>query len=602
MSDIINADLASAIKSRQEGKNVLSWIENFGLHLLEVDCKPNVSFQNGESNIVVLRIRRKLGKDAVSQAEISIISAYHLCFLKTNGNGFARFCVKAACDEDVKGLKDLMVDKAHWTDESTKNWWKTVFRDLKHPIDEDTLRRKEVMVSDCLKMNMMAFIEKIQEIIGKAISKLDIDKQIISKVCIVEQFAMALPFRYVIERIFPNAKGSIFPFVWKEEKKPWLQNASYFQVPRGLLQTSLMTSHPISIGDILNQAKGILVTLPLSQVENEKFVAPSASIIENADLKWNELLRADVTPDYVVNRIAFKQLHLSMIADGFQTVYIKYDTDIVACTEYENGKYQIKSLFPNISEEEQKTAISKSGQGLKVDEVGTDLQVNNKKEEDLIDNNNVLIEENLQEPQDTNNTTSTDQETSSFIDFEEKADKIVFRIHQGVKRTAKSLETIARGYILRKFHEEIPQNASDSEKEVFWKKKFERCLSFEWQKIMLSNWKKYGQIEYGNFYSFLRTYQYKGLSGYLKGPKFSIIDSSVSALKDIRNLNAHADNKKILGIGFTKILFAFEYMLKIAEQQKDKKLLEILEKYKSEIEKEWDDDFTNYLNSKYQSL
>ena len=43
-------------------------------------------------------------------------------------------------------------------------------------------------------------------------------------------------------------------------------------------------------------------------------------------------------------------------------------------------------------------------------------------------------------------------------------------------------------------------------------------------------------------------------------------------------------------------------MLKIAEQQKDKKLLEILEKYKSEIEKEWDDDFTNYLNSKYQSL
>lgn len=36
------------IQQRQEGNDVLSWIENFGLHLLDKDCKPRVSFEKGE--------------------------------------------------------------------------------------------------------------------------------------------------------------------------------------------------------------------------------------------------------------------------------------------------------------------------------------------------------------------------------------------------------------------------------------------------------------------------------------------------------------------------------------------------------------------------
>lgn len=328
MLNIINADLSSAIKSRQEGKDVLSWIENFGLYLSE--GKSHVSFQKGENNMMlVLRIRNKFEETSKSRTEKDTISAY-LCFFKTDDNGFTRFCVNAACDEDVEGLKDLMVDKAHWTDESTKNWWKEVFRDLKCPIDEDTLRRKEVLASDSLKMNMMDFIEKIQEIAEKAISKLNVDKQKIRKACIVEQYAMALPFRYAINRMFPNAKGEVYPFVWKEKKMSWLQYASHFQVPGKLLHASLLTSPQISIGDVLNQKKGIEITLPLSKEDNKKFFSPFSAIFDNSDLKWNELLRENAVPDYVVGNLAFKRVQVSIFSDGFQRLYVRGCKDVIA--------------------------------------------------------------------------------------------------------------------------------------------------------------------------------------------------------------------------------------------------------------------------------
>lgn len=332
---LLNEDSKSAILQRKEGKNSLSWIENFGLHLFEEDCKPHVSFQDGENMILVLRIKK-----TENPTRINTISTY-LCFFKTKDR-YTRFCVNAACDEVVEGLKDLMVDKAKWTDESTKNWWKEVFRDLKYPIDEDTLRRKEVLASDSLKMNMMDFIEKIQEIIEKAISKLNVDKQKISKVCIVEQYAMALPFRYAINRMFPNAKGEVYPFVWKEKKMSWLQHASRFQVPGKLLHTTMLTSSQISIGDLLKlEENGVIITLPLSKGENEDYSVPSSTVIENSDLKWNELLTENVTPDYIVENIAFKRLILSMFSDGFQRIYVRCGTNVVACSKFEKNKYTI---------------------------------------------------------------------------------------------------------------------------------------------------------------------------------------------------------------------------------------------------------------------
>ena len=596
---LLNKDTLSAIKSRQEGKDTLSWIERFGLHLFEENCNPKITFnKKEESEVLVLRVNKRE----------KAINVYH-CFFKTDENGFVRFCVNNADDSNATSLIKLM-DGAKWDDPSTINWWKEAFCNGEmYKVDEDTLKREITQTSEYEKMNLMKFIERIQDEIGKAVSKLDIKREKIKRVFLVEQYALALPMKYAVGRIFPNAIGSVFGFIWKyseEEEKLWTQNATRFHVPEELHHIALNTSPKMTVGDVVKMGEdGAVFTLPLTKDESGNCFLPTTPIFADSELKWNEITKGDVNADYSVGNMSFKRVRLSVFADGFQKIYVKNGSDVVACfpCEKENDEYRIMSHYPDKSEEDQKPSISKIKTGKEYHDGEMALQTTIEKDKSIDDSDKSVPKEDLyQEYQDANNTTNAkDQSIASSIELEEIADKIVFYIHQGVKRTAKSLETIARDFILNKFNEEIPLNASDSEKEVFWKKKYEDCLSQDWQKTMLSNWQKFKQIEYGNFYRFLRFYQYKGLSRCLKGPKFSIIDSSVAALKSIRNLNAHAANEKILGIGRTKILFSFEHMTSIAEQLKDEELLDILEKYKSEIENEWDENFTNYLKSKSQS-
>lgn len=601
---LLNNDASSAIKSRQEGKDTLSWIERFGLHLLEKDCKPKITFNKEEENgVLVLRVNKRE----------KAISAYN-CFFKTDESGFVRFCVNSVYDSDANGLTKLM-DDAEWDNPSTKNWWKEAFRNGKmDEVDEDTLKREITQTSEYEKMNLMEFIEHIQEEIGKAVCKLGIGVERIKKVFLVdEQYAMALPVKYALGRMFPNAIGNVFGFIWqyrKEKEKTWTQNATHFLVPEKLLHITLNTSPKMTVGDVVKMGEGgVVFTLPLTKDEYCNCFLPTTPIFANSEMQWNEITKGDIRADYSVGNCSFKRVRLSIFADGFQKIYVKNGTDVVACSSYdkENDVYCIMSFYSDRSEEDKKPTIPRNKTGKEFHDEETALQTTIEKDGPTIDDSvkSVPKEVLYQELQNVNNSandvTSKGQGIAASLDLEEKADKIVFYIHQGVKRTAKSLETIARDFILNKFEEEIPLNASDSEKEVFWKKKYGGCLSQDWQKTMLSNWQKFEQIEYGNFYSFLRVYQYKGLSRSWKAPKFSIIDSSVAALKSIRNLNAHASNEKILGIGRTKILFSFEHMTSIAEQLKDEELLDILEKYKLEIENDWDDIFTNYLKSKLQS-
>ena len=52
-------NIEKSIRLRQEGKDCLSLIENYGLHLFDEKCMPRVSFNDGEKNeILVLRINK----------------------------------------------------------------------------------------------------------------------------------------------------------------------------------------------------------------------------------------------------------------------------------------------------------------------------------------------------------------------------------------------------------------------------------------------------------------------------------------------------------------------------------------------------------------
>ena len=547
---------------RQEGKDVLSWIENFGLYLFDEDCKPRVSFKNDERNeVLVLRINQKQ----------NIISAYY-CFFQTDSKGFTRFCINKEVNNDAGGLKGLM-DRARWADDTTKNYWKEVFCGGKiDNVDEDTLKRTETKTSLYEEMNMMDYINRIQEEIHKVLIKLSIPaNENISKVLLVEQYAAALPLKYALGRIFPNAENPILHFIWKEEKKSWQKNTVRFQVPGKLLHSRLKATPQMTIGDVLSlREKGITFTLPLSKRKSGEYCLPTTSIIDNSELKWNELITENIEPDYIVGNLAFKRVQLSMLADGFQNVFMNSAKNLV-CLSSNNNEIVVKTMpvptnVPNVVTTGTESANTTENDGNKENE-----------------QKNTEQNPTIQEP----------------IDYDDKADKIFSNVTIGIKRTTKGLEFIARNFLLNKYKKELPDEIAESEKEAFWKKKYEECMKMDWQKTMLSNWKKHKQIEFSNFVSFLRTYQYKGLSSSMKSLKFSKIDSAVSSLKDMRNLHAHASIDDIISLGRTKVLFSMEHMLIIAEQLHDKKLEERLQKYQIEIEKEWDNNFTDYLNNKH---
>ena len=555
-------NIEKSIRLRQEGKDCLSWIENFGLHLFDEKCMPRVSFNDGEKNeILVLRINKVQ----------NIIYAYY-CFFQTDSKGFSRFCVNKAESVDAAGLKDLM-DRAKWEEDSTKNYWKEIFCGGKaHNVDETTLKRQETKTSPYYEMNMMEYIECIQKEIQKLLEKLCIPaNENISKVLITEQYALAFPLKYALGRIFPNAKRTVYGCIQKIEEKSWKQNAAHFHISGKLLHSGLNTTPQMTISNVLSlREKGVTFTLPLSKGENGEYCLPTTSVIDNSELKWNDLIKGEIEPDYTVGNLAFKRVQLSMFADGFQNVFVNSGESLVCLSSNNNGIVVRTMPVPaNVP---------------KVVTTGTD---------------SANTTENY--GNETNKQKNTEQNPTiqESIDYDDKADKIFSNVTIGIKRTTKGLEFIARNFLLNKYKEELPEEIVESEKEAFWKKKYEECMKMDWQKTMLSNWKKYKQIEFSNFASFLRVYQYKGLSSSMRSLMFSKIDSAVSSLKDMRNLHAHASIDDIISLGRTKVLFSMEHMLIIAEQLHDEKLKERLQKYKIEIEEEWDNNFTDYLNNKH---
>lgn len=315
-------NLVKTIRFRQEGKDVLSWIENFGLHLFDENCKLNIPFNNGEKNeVLVLRI------DKITNT----INAYY-CFFQTDNRGFTRFCVNKYTEgNDAGGLKRLM-DRAKWDDDSTRKYWEEAFcADKIEHVDESTLKRPESKTSPYEEMNMMEYVECIQEEIKKVLTKLSISSNDnISKVLIAEQYAAALPLKYALGRIFPNAKKMVRHFIFKKkiEEKSWQQNAIHFHIPGKLLHSVLNTTPQMTICDVLFlREKGVTFTLPLSKDKNGKYCLSDTSIIDKSELKWSELITEDIEPDYIVGNLAFKRVQLSMLADGFQNVYLICDKD-----------------------------------------------------------------------------------------------------------------------------------------------------------------------------------------------------------------------------------------------------------------------------------
>lgn len=363
-----NTDCNNTIQQHKEGKDVLSWIEKFCIHLLNEKDKLHLFFKEAGEHVLFFRIT-----ELESQG---FISGYY-CYFKKN-----RFCVNKSVGLPAKELRELLGSNgANWESEATRKWWEMVFinGDVAH-VDVDTLKRKEVKASEQLNTNMQEFINSIQEELGKAAKlmndpqkppQLDLTK--ISKVFVVGEYTSALlPLNYALKEML---KSEVLSISESNYNYTWQNSANCFLAPRTLLDTELNTSAQITISDVINMGKtGIVITVPLMKEDDEKYSLPSTPIFNGCNLIWNELMKGEVQYDYKAGDFLFKRVHLSMIVDGFQTIYVKCDSAVVACSVYKKGKHIIKGLLPKKSEEEQKPTIPKTIQSKKSNGVESDTE------------------------------------------------------------------------------------------------------------------------------------------------------------------------------------------------------------------------------------
>lgn len=329
--DTKNSYTSEYIERRHRGEDVLSWIEQFGIHFLEDGKNGYKGKPNAGDHFLVLRICSAKGKKE------DTIYAHH-CFFKTDKEGATTFCVNGICHYSTEKLRELF-EKAKWKENNTKNWWSEVFRNNGFQDIDDVLCRPEVVVSDSYKeLSMQDFLKQIQEVIENAIKSLDLGTTKITKVCIVEQYAKALPLRHALYKMFPNRY--MYTYVFTREMPMnnygWQLKADKFLVPAKLMNTKLNTSPQMTIGDVLQLGeKGIVLTLPFSKY-NEKHddsCFPNSPVFDGVNLKWKDLMPDEVMYDYHVgDLLSLKRIHLSIQADGFQNVYIKIaNNEAITC-------------------------------------------------------------------------------------------------------------------------------------------------------------------------------------------------------------------------------------------------------------------------------
>ena len=441
------------IQQRQEGKDSLSWIENFGLYLINDKSKRRFAFEK-EDHILVLRIHND-GKE-------DIINAYY-CYFRINSNGGIRFCINSPFDGiefTTKVLWSLMVEKAKWNSPQTRKWWEMVFP-INQTVDDSILEQKLVMASDSTDMRMSEFVSSITEEFEKVISQIGIDKEKYTKVCIVGQYAMALPILYVLRNMFKNRQ--VNPYVFTKDnpmnENSWKQNLTRFYIPSKLLYTTLNTTVSITIADVLDLGEtGVFVTLPLRQGEEGKYHLPSTSVFKGFDLKWNELTKDDVEPNYIVGNILFKRIKLTIFADGFQTLYIMCNQDVIAYSKFEKNKYTIRCFSSHNSEGANEM-------------VSDPMQT---KEEDSIHQTNKTSESSTNSGYRTTSTTNQTSiketvyviDTNVFLDCPNILDKIPSNCKIGL--TPKIIDEIDGN---KKKSEDLKRKATQAQKNIYSKSK-----------------------------------------------------------------------------------------------------------------------------------
>lgn len=349
-------DIVNSIKARKEGENKLSWIENFCIYLSKSSCKPREEEKIEKiENVLVLSIE--------NEERLSIYD----CFFKIQPNRTG-FCVNKAipdvCFSDLKAL----LEEVKWNSIETREYWNDVLVKKEETgynlakVDESVLQREQTKASCCCPdLSMIEFLSNLGNEIESILQRLG-DIKSYHKVYIANGYGnksyypLVAPLQYALYKHFKT--DSVEPFVKPElfNNQPltsygWKANKARFYTGALSRAIGLNTSVEVSLNDLMN-AGGVVVTFPLDE-NNGCYTMPATPVFKECSsdskkcedtktlslgdvtLTWADLY-GQVQWDYKVGELAFKQVKLSIYADGCQRLYLM-DGDKVLTVISSNG-------------------------------------------------------------------------------------------------------------------------------------------------------------------------------------------------------------------------------------------------------------------------
>lgn len=301
---------------RLGGTDCLSWIERFGVYL--IDKNLYVGEPEKCDNVLVIRMKDNL------------LNAYY-CYFYTNNDGETKFFVQIFKEVIDNSLLCGLFQDAHWNSESTQAWWYEVFSGGNlNLVDDSVLEHELICVDSASSMNMADFINELTEKIECGIGQLWNGKRYtVSKIIVGDDFATAQPLMYSLMKEYGCKVES---FVTEKEIDFYDTSFDYedvirrFYIPWKFRNMQLNISPAMTLEQVA-ATSGISIPIPVIVFDKNTKMIKDVKLTDKPiagyeDLDWKDLIANDDCADLQLDEYFFKDLKLCVIPDGYGAYYI----------------------------------------------------------------------------------------------------------------------------------------------------------------------------------------------------------------------------------------------------------------------------------------
>lgn len=546
-------DIVNSIKARKDGKDgkdTLSWIENFCIYLSESSCKPRK--EEKIENVLVLSIE--------NEKRLSIYD----CFFKIQPKR-TRFCVNKAIPNVCFSKLKALLEEVKWDSKETREYWNDVLVKKEETgynlakVDESVLQREQTKASCCCPdLSMIEFLSNLGNEIEFILQRLGGIKSY-HKVYIANGYGnksyypLVAPLQYALYKRFKT--DSVEPFVKPElfMKQPlasydWKKHKARFYTGTLSRAIGLNTSVEVSLNDLMN-AGGVVVTFPLDE-NNGCYTMPATPVFKECSsdrkkcedtktlslgdvtLTWADLY-GQVQWDYKVGELAFKQVKLSIYADGCQRLYLM-DGDKVL------------------------TVITSNGSTVEVENC---LKVSNAEPATTIDKPEPIEEPLVTDLLDTVHVPTTPIKDKPEISIELKRE-VSQQIGWGIDKVLESIRRTTNEFLQSKYGADWEKNKNE---------------------IFVTTGLK--DIDYGNYHKFLKEYA-EDLQKYWGQDNYFDIKRNMKTLRPYRNLKSHKLDE-LIKKGKMEVMSLFQNMKNIATALNDSETITEVENCYKNLDNVW---------------